>query len=47
MLTVLVNSHDVTIINNIHLKIKSLKIITRDLYHKLIFRYIENILWKI
>jgi len=46
MHTVLINSHNVTIIKNIHVQIKSLKIITRDLYHEHIFRDIENILLK-
>jgi len=42
--TVFINSHNVTLISNIHVYIKSLKIIIRELYHEHIFRYIENIL---
>jgi hypothetical protein len=40
MHTVLINLHIVTIICNIHVQTKSLKIVTRDLYHK-------NMLWNI
>jgi len=47
MRTLIINPHNVTITINLHLHIKSSKMITRDLYHELIFRYIENILWKI
>jgi len=47
MRTILINSHNVIIISNTHVQIKSLKIINRDLYHEYIFRYIDNILWKI
>jgi len=44
---IFMNSHNVTIISNIYVQIRSLKIITINLYHDHIFRYIENILWKI
>lgn len=40
MYTVFINSQDVTIISKIHVQIKSLKIITRDLYHEHIILYI-------
>jgi hypothetical protein len=46
MHAILINSHNVTI-SNIHVQIRSLKIITKNLYHDHIFRYIENILRKI
>lgn len=39
---ILISSHNVTLLNNIHVQIKSL-----DLYHKHIFKYIEDMenLW--